>query len=247
MIARMTERTPKKALVFGSCVSRDLTRIDSRRFETLHYTARQSWISAYSSPRTAPKIELFSAFQKRMLENDFQSSGRQVLNSTRPGTSDVIILDLIDERLGVLPYQGSWITYSNELDKTKIIGQSELEHLVEFGSDFHFSLWKDAALNFRKDLDLHIHKVYVLAAKFAESTDEGKLLKNFRDLPASTWNSKYQRYYDELEKLGFQLVQQPSECTWASEAHLWGATPFHYVDKAYTAFGDGILTSLDNR
>ncbi|WP_404290829.1 DUF6270 domain-containing protein [Glutamicibacter arilaitensis] len=242
----MTEGTPKKALVYGSCVSRDLTRIDKIRFETLHYTARQSWISAYSDPRTAPKIELFSAFQKRMLENDFQSSGRQVLTSTRPLTSDVIILDLIDERLGVLPYQGSWITYSNELDKTKIIDKSELQDLVEFGSDTHFSLWKDAAFQVRADLDVHIHKVFVLAAKFAEHTDDGKNLQKFRDIPAASWNLKYQRYYDELEKLGFQLVSQSSELTKASEAHLWGATPFHYVDEAYKNFGDKILVHLGN-
>lgn len=242
----MTEQSAKRALIFGSCVSRDLTRIDNERFETIHYTARQSWISAYSAPCKSPKLDLPSAFQTRMLENDFKSSGRDVLRSTRPGKSDVIILDLIDERLGVIPFKDSWITYSNELEKTGLITQSQLEQLVRFGTDHHFSLWCEAAKHFRRDLDSHMKKVFVIGAKFAEVTDHGAILPKFRGISAATWNSAYSRYYNELENLGFNLISHPSSKVVTSETHLWGPTPFHYVDSAYLSFGNGILNNLSN-
>lgn len=232
--------------MYGSCVSRDLTRIDNGRFETFHYTARQSWISAYSDSSAPPEIKLFSAFQRRMIENDYKSTGSTVLTSTRPSKCDVVILDLIDERLGVVPYKNSWITYSNELEKTGLVTSSQLEQKLEFGTDQHFTFWKNAAQQLRRDLEPYMDKVFVIAAKFAESTNLGARLPNFRGLAADTWNSMYDEYYDELKGSGFNIVAHPTQLVTANETHLWGPTPFHYVDDAYTCFGDSILDGLTN-
>jgi hypothetical protein len=240
----MTTLLPKRALIFGSCVSRDLTRIDSERFETFHYTARQSWISAYSASTTPPEIKLFSAFQKRMIENDYKSSGSTVLSSTRPSKSDVIILDLIDERLGVIPYKNTWITYSNELEKTGLVTSAQLEKRIDFGSDRHFSVWKKSAQKFREVLDPHMDKVFLIAAKFAETTNLGSPILDFRGLPAEKWNSMYDQYYNELIRLGFNAIPHPADLVIANEEHLWGPTAFHYVDQAYTSFGDHIINGL---
>ena len=46
------------SLIYGSCVSRDLARIDAGNFLTGYYVARQSWISAWSTP--CPPLHLCS-------------------------------------------------------------------------------------------------------------------------------------------------------------------------------------------
>lgn len=239
----MTNFQPLNTLIYGSCVSRDLARVDNERFSAGHYTARQSWISAYAEPRPAPEtLKLSSAFQQRMIEGDFRSTGGRVLTSTRPDTYDVILLDLIDERLGVLPYEGSWITLSNELKKSKAIPNSILDEFVPFGSDQHFDMWSVTAQQVRRDLDPYMEKTFVIAANFAAATFEGSKLEPFRGEPAEVWNERFARYYETLWGLGFTMIEHPQELVLASETHLWGATPFHYVDEAYMAFGDKILS-----
>lgn len=240
----MNIQSPLSGLIFGSCVSRDLVRIDSDRFVAGHYTARQSWISAYADPRRVPYSILPSAFQQRMVEGDFQSTGRGILNSTRPTTYDVILLDLIDERLGVLPYEGSWITFSNELKNTRALPETLLEQLVPFGSDQHFDRWRSAAAQIRADLDPHLEKTYVLAARFASHTAEGEPLPYFRGEDSDVWNARYDRYYDELRSLGFNVAEHRQSLVVTNTNHKWGPTPFHYVDEAYVAFGDYILASM---
>ncbi|WP_411732807.1 DUF6270 domain-containing protein [Paeniglutamicibacter sp.] len=233
---------PRTALIFGSCVSRDLARIDSERFKAGHYTARQSWISAYAESRRPPNVVLPSAFQKRMVEDDFRSSGRNVLKSTRPATSDLIMLDLIDERLGVLPVEGSWITMSNELRKSKAVDDAVMRQIVPFGSPEHFELWASAAIEMRADLDSYMGKTFVLAARFASVTDLGVELKEFRGESAVSWNQRFEPYYDYLRSIGFNVVDHDPEMVLSSEEHTWGATPFHYIDAAYKSFGDRLLT-----
>jgi hypothetical protein len=233
----------RTALIYGSCVSRDLIRIDEHRFSPGYYLARQSWISACAERRPAPPLPIASAFQKRMVEGDFQSNGRQILGSTRPQNADLILLDLIDERLGVLPYRDSWITWSNELRKSNALPEAESDVLA-FGTDQHFHLWRDAAESIRDILSVHFEKSFVLAARFASRTAEGDELPMFRGDSATEWNRRYQRYYSALADLGFTMIEMADELVISTDAHRWGATPFHYVDDAYLRMGDAILARL---
>lgn len=232
--------TPLTAFIYGSCVSRDLVRIDDERFTAGYYLARQSWISAFAEGRRAPDLPITSAFQKRMVEGDFQSSGKMILASTRPGNADVILLDLIDERLGVVPYSGSWITWSNELRKSGALPGAESE-LVAFGSDRHFGMWREAAGSVKNALLPHLSKTFVLAARFADVTDGGRPLAPFRGISSADWNRHLERYYSTLSDIGFQLIEQSDEHVIANESHKWGATPFHYPDDAYLSMGDAII------
>ncbi|MGP5013549.1 DUF6270 domain-containing protein [Glutamicibacter ardleyensis] len=240
----MSLDSQKYAMIYGSCVSRDLVRIDSERFAPGHYTARQSWISGVSLPSRPPEIKLASAFQKRMVEDDYRSSARTIMTSTRPSRSDLIILDLIDERVGVFENDEGHITYSNELKKSKAISEDQLNELIAFGSDHHFNLWAEAASELRELLAPHISKVRLIAAKFAETMVDGSRLKPFRDIEAQDWNRLYERYYAYADNLGFSLIEHDPKFAISTSDHKWGATPFHYVDEAYLDFGTKILSSL---
>lgn len=180
-----------------------------------------------------------------MVENDFRSTAKQVLLSTRPKTFDTILLDLIDERLGVLSLSGTWITNSNELQKG---WRGRTEETVDFGTDKHFALWTESAQKVSDALSPHASKTFVIAAKFAQNyrLQDGSLgkLPLFRGVEASTWNQRYERYYEALDGLGFQLVPHEPDNVLADEKHMWGPTPFHYVDAAYYQFGRDIRMRL---
>ncbi|KSU67700.1 hypothetical protein AS038_00920 [Arthrobacter sp. NIO-1057] len=179
-----------------------------------------------------------------MVEDDFRSSVRTVMTSTRPERSELILLDLIDERVGVFEYEEGYITYSNELKKSRLLGQPKSDKLIAFGSDRHFDLWSEAATDFRNLLAPHLHKVRIIAAKFAETMIDGSKLKPFRDIEALDWNRLYERYYSYAQELGFCLIEHEPKLAVSTPDHKWGATPFHYVDDAYIDFGNKILTSI---
>lgn len=232
------------AFIFGSCVSRDLARIDSGRFVVGYYLARQSWISAYSPPRRAPKHDLVSPFQRRMVDGDFGSLGARLLRGGGPSEHDLVLIDLVDERVGVVPYQGSWVTWSGEMRRSGALPATSRRQLVSFGTDQHFDLWRDAAQRAREDLDAVMDRVVVLNARFTDETREGGAVEPSGGDSAAVWNSRYARYYNHLRGLGFLVIEQEAQHSVSTEAHKWGPAPFHYVDEAYRSFGDEITARI---
>ncbi len=228
--------------MYGSCVSRDLVRLDPDRFEVSYYLARQSWISAFSKPVAPPRYELASKFQARMVDFDFRSMGKRLIGGDQALASDVILLDLIDERLGVIPLNGTYVTWSGEMRRTGLVSSADLRKWIKFGTDKHFALWSKAAEKVRAALEPAMDRVFVLGAKFAETSIEGETIDGPSGRPIAEWNAMYDRYYAKLEDLGFTVLQQDPESCVSTTEHLWGVAPYHYVDRAYFDFGDAILT-----
>ena len=104
--------------IFGSCVSRDLFEADSiahEVFDIKTYVARQSIISALSKPVSdvcEEDIHLDSAFQRRMVLGDLHKDAFEKLAGDG---SEYLLVDMVDERLGVCLLGESVITLSTEL------------------------------------------------------------------------------------------------------------------------------------
>jgi len=98
--------------IFGSCVTRDLFEDPALRPALAQYAARSSLVSAVASPVAldASNVRLESAFQRRCLVEDFEKSFFANLRSAAP---DWLIVDLIDERFGLLRTSGSFVTESS--------------------------------------------------------------------------------------------------------------------------------------
>src|SRR5690625_4557605 len=103
-------------LLYGSCVSRDMFEFLPEQFTLVEYVARQSMISTISPPVPLPREPaLKSDFQRRMVRGDFASALGSSLHD-RATEIDILVLDLIDERLGVIPVSGCrYLTRSQEL------------------------------------------------------------------------------------------------------------------------------------
>lgn len=230
--------------LYGSCVSRDTAEFMEGSWVRSGYIARQSLISAMNSKVPMPRPSgLTSKFQNSMVEGDFASSLPSTLRHASESI-DRLVIDLVDERLGVYPYpENRYLTFSNELHQSGLMNNMKgRQAFVPFGDDLHFELWSSAAQSFT-DLLVEaslLAKSRVIVAPFVDHTLEGESVTQTRDLSAKVWNERYIRYYDLLEELGFNLVSIPEESVLSTETHKWGSAQYHYVDSAYKVLASKI-------
>lgn len=200
------------------------------------YVARQSLVSATSPPIqvSEERSKLASAFQTRQLRGDLAATLMTQIQQYGVD-SDVILMDLIVERLGVIEFGGSLITRSNELLKSglnaSLPGGSRW---IKFGTDRHRTLWKRATADFAERMDaLGLkERVLVLDTPWAERSNTGAVLEH-RSESVARYNEIYEPYYARMAELGFQVASMPREHAVGDDDHKWGASPYHYIPTAY--------------
>lgn len=227
-----------RTLIIGSCVSRDtFEHLPSDEYELVEYVARQSLISAFSPPVTlleAPALE--SPFQQRMATWDYTSHLPALLESTA-GMIDLILWDLIDERLGVyvLP-DDTAITRSVDMiaaDVEESVAETGL--LVAFGDDAHHEMWSLAAEDFLATIRHHHPRAHLalIALPWAELTESGEEAPASFGVQAERANPTFTQYYDAVAGHPALHVLGRDADVRASEEHHWGEAPFHYTPDTY--------------
>ncbi|MFE5341354.1 DUF6270 domain-containing protein [Isoptericola sp. NPDC056578] len=245
--------TKNRVFIYGSCVSRDaFEHFDPDRFELMQYVARQSALSAYTRPVTLidpPKLE--SAFQQRMLSGDFESS-LQAIVPQLSGQTDLVLVDLVDERLGayVLP-DGSVITRSVELVSTG--AENDLpagsQHLP-FGSDLHFQYWSQGIASVGNLVRQHMPQaaVVLLDIPWASLDDTGTPAPDSFGLSAADANSLYPHYVKAAQtSLDAHVVSLGEHEVRAGSSHRWGPAPFHYSDNVYGYISETVERHIASR
>lgn len=230
--------------VYGSCVSRDLVALQKKTMNCIDYVARQSLISAASKAQE-PMLdtELSSKFQNEMLAGDFRSDAFQRLH-TNATESDLILIDIIDDRFGVYPFGESYITPSAEFAQSGVRQSLQLGTHIPFGTDEHFELWMPAALAMKQSLSENMAKCFVLSAPFTDASLDGTIVPEALSRNATVWNQQYARYYDHLGSIGFNVIRLPSKMAVSTKYHQWGVAPFHYVEGAYGWWFDRIVETM---
>ena len=126
----MSKKNRIDVSIFGSCVTRDALEFEedeNQRLELKTYIARQSIISSIDKPIKCCEedIKLNSPFQRRMVLWDLKKNAFELLSSDN---SRYLIIDFIDERLGLCKLNGSVVTCSTEFKKSgvaELFGGSE--------------------------------------------------------------------------------------------------------------------------
>lgn len=227
-----------RLLIHGSCVSRDTLPFLGAGFELAGYTARQSMISSMSAPLELPgPPRLDSPFQARLVRDDFTSSMAATLRHSAHDV-DVLVVDLVDERLGVMAVPGGgYLTRSQELlDSGLLELLPEGGVMVPFASEEHFALWRPAAeryVELLRETGL-FERTLVVVATFAATTDAGGPAAQWWGEPAAVWNERYERYHDVLLNAGLRSHRVGKRAL-ASSTHQWGPSAYHYIDDAYLA------------
>ena len=223
--------------IYGSCVSRDAFELMKPEHKLLAYVARQSLISATSRPTSllaGPDLE--SEFQHRMVKGDLESNLYRLLQEHHQSI-DVVLMDLTDERLGVMKLPDStFITRSTELMKSGLMGQLEtVPGTIHMGADRHFMFWSRSAQRFAALLEALglLGKTLVLNTPWATVSTDGRPVHRYRDYDTVEMSGHLERYARYLEGLGFGVVDMPAELAVTTPDHKWGLEPFHYSDPAY--------------
>ena len=230
--------------ILGSCVSRDTVDHEKDRFDLVTYVARQSWISAgRPAAGVARALEpLDSPFQQRMVDGDVRGDALDRLAALADRV-DVLLLDLVDERGGVVEVGGGYVTRLAELWKAGGARATAEGRHIPFGTDEHLALWSSAADRLVSRLaaaDL-LGRALVVRTPWAATTPEGDLV------PVPEWmmppgeaNVRYAPYFAVLERAGLPVVELPEELARSPHDHRWGPSPFHYTGAAYTYLADRI-------
>ena len=239
----------QRVLIYGSCVSRDtFEHMNPTEYELIRYVARQSVLSAISPAVTQLRPpSLSSAFQQRMVDGDFQSNLLQLVEgSDQP--PDLVLVDLVDERLGVHLFpDGSVVTRTPELIASGVAGSMppDVRH-VTFGSAEHRALWSPAIRSFGERLRKVVGpvRIVVLDIPWASRSVDGEPPPTSFGLTARDVNSVMSEYVDSaVHALGAEVVKLAPDEVLSNPQHPWGPAPFHYAERVYV----DIVSRLTNR
>lgn len=233
---------PIRAIVYGSCVARDVIRVVPEPFEVTGYIARQSFVSAFTDPVEPPELpNVASPFQARNVRGDFWSdAGARIADLG--GDADVVLIDIASDRHGVAAYGDGYVSLTPD-HRRAFRGIVPGGTAVPFGSSEHLSLFTQAARQGRallKELSL-FEKTLVIGAPFTDRTVTGEPMTGAAET-AEAINEKYRPYYEALSAAGFSIAMLPDELAVADLQHAWGPGQDHYADPAYRWWAEQVST-----
>lgn len=240
-----------RTFIYGSCVSRDTFERLPDEFELINYVARQSLVSAFTPPtsRALPHIDTDSAFQRRMITGDWESSLVGQLRE-HANSIDVLLWDLCDERVGLRrlervtqrPKMHAWATRSVDTIRTEVDAQLEDAPRVPFASATHRVLFLHAVRRFRlllDDLGLR-DRTLLLAPAWATQTKDGQSVPTSFGLGPVRANRLFKDYHRTAEQI-VGVTMLTADDVFADSRHSWGLAPFHYSEDVYRSLGAQVI------
>ncbi len=237
-----------KVFILGSSVSRDPFELaDEKDFQIVGYIARTSFASFASKPYVDQKIieNIPSPWQQKMVLNDMsKTTFKKILNSS----FDVLLIDLIDERLNLSIFNEYIHTLSSEYKKA--LYRPNQYHIIERFSEEKFELWKKGFqkfIDFIKTNSLE-DKVLLNRLYWTRKVGEEKVLnENYTQEIIDKVNADLDRMYDHFIKNlpNTKVINYPEPIVYSDPQHKWGLEAFHYnklmfkwqLDYIFKAYG----------
>lgn len=235
--------TPLRTFILGSCVTRDtFDHLDRERYRLVGYVARQSWASVARPPGlVVDSAGLASAFQRRQIDGALRGDLLERLDAVGP--VDLVLVDLVDERLGLhrLP-DGGLVTRSVELYTSRLeTGYASTATLLRFGSRGHWRAWRqgaDAVLGGLADRGL-TDRTWVLAPGWASTSVQGhRRLRGAGGTPRQFRIRSWPYYRTLRRRLGADHLLGTDLAVRADETHRWGLAPYHYSTDVYRSLAE---------
>lgn len=233
--------------ILGSCVTRDAFAFVENDFELKSYHPRSSLISVYSPPINIKKdgINLNSEYQQRLVYFDMTKNFYHYIKET---TSDVLIIDFMDERLGVLKTNNTYITHSDELKLSKLKLLLDYE-ILDFDEEY-LDLWEISALKFIHDVKkrpyqrIILHKSFYMDSYIDKEGNKTPFTEPDTVERIKSRNSLLSHMYNFIERNMPNLTIIEPTGFLANENHKWGLTPFHYEQAYYDYFMERLSVEI---
>ncbi|MET4077422.1 DUF6270 domain-containing protein [Janibacter sp. UYMM211] len=235
-----------RTFIYGSCVSRDTLDTMHSTHEVLRYVARQSAISVgRPAVGVAERLDpIESAFQRRMVLGDLEGNFLSEL-SDHAASVDQLVIDLVDERSGVVRVGEGVVTRLHELWSAGGARATGGGQHLRLGTDAHFAMWSSSIGSIAAEIGRLglTDRTVVLVTPWATHDDTGARLEiPAWMMPPDEANHQYRRYHERLSRL-FETVELPADLAVSSLHHRWGTSPFHYTDAAYAFLAERIRIS----
>ncbi len=245
-----------KVSIWGSCVTRDAFEIRPHLFDSIDYHARTSWV-AQAAPApgasldTTPLDPEAPAFRLRMVQEDVE---RLVVHSLIEAKSDLIVFDLIDDRLDLIDAgEGAWVTDSDYLGGTRAKEQLAEAARNPFRSPERIEYFRaavDALLPRLAEIPsttpIVLHAAYCTPFVNDPDVTFNAGMANF----AMTANDALAAFGREIQQaLGPRLLtfeSQPAVHR-ADPTHRWGLSTYHYERDYYVDLLDALEAAATGR
>lgn len=244
---------PKNILIYGSCVTRDIFRFleADAAINIVAYFARSSLGSFSENP--CPHHDVFSKnlkspFQRRLIEADFTKKLALEL-STNQIEFDELIVDFIDERFSIFEFPDSSIcTVSVELLEAGFSPNGTDGKIIPSRSEEFYERWERGWSYLVEVLKQHgqLSKLRINKAYWACCAEDGSdFLPYYPFSMIKEANAFLDRLYMRAKEdlTEEQFYSSDEENFIGNPHHLWGKSPFHYIDQYYTDMLNQILPS----
>ncbi|MHA7293562.1 DUF6270 domain-containing protein [Arthrobacter sp. HLT1-21] len=237
---------PTRLVLLGSSATQESVA-GSDEIDVIEYITRSSLASMFQKPlpsimemvqdksRTHPANQ----FQEKILRNDITKTIPELLKST---DFDMLLVDLIDERIALLDIDGSYITNSPEFRSIglDLNGISEIEP----GSKVHLDLFRtgiESLVELVGERRIVVNRLF-----WAKRDSSGQHFPNQRQIDQSNIIlSKLYSMFDKFE--GVQYIDYPDGLLVGEEKHKWGATPYRYGSDVHAHLLASIPPLLSRR
>lgn len=237
----MSRSRPSNVAILGSCVTRDIFNYaEEGEYRIVDYTARTSLGSAFSGKamrdRSIRLDSIDSPSQRRQVDRDINKLYPKILAGLN---FDILLVDCIDERFKLHQNsEGALCTVSKELMKSGFKPAAGGRYIPPCSDEF-FSLWIPGwqrlltLLAERKCLN----RLYVNMVFWSDRVESGAGHEKFAPRLISDNNAFLERLYRHMRKSlpAENFLTFPPEILLGAADHVWGQSPFHYIDDYYLA------------
>ena len=226
-----------KILIFGSCVTRDAFTFDkSNEFKLDRYFARTSLATAFNSEPIEDNytMQLTSAFQKKIVNAELKKEFKEYFLL---GKYDYLVIDFIDDRYNLFKFKNGCKTLlSAELKNTDFFDKNQHNgEIIPGFSEEWFEEWKKGCLEFiklAKENNL-LNKIILNKVYWTAFLNQNEQFYNIEQVNKA--NKFLDKQYDFIEKFIGEnnTIVYSKSLLFANKKHIWGLSPFHYVDELY--------------
>ena len=235
-----SDRTKKiRVAILGSCVTRDLFEFQAGAladYEICFYMARSSVISYMSPPVVDPSLTVVGdGFEPVRSRWDLEKKHWLLLERSRP---DIVIVDFIDERIGLIRDKGAIVSASGPNIKT-FERRGELEIIRPWSSDavalrsWALPMFMDKLISICQNV--FIHKAvwaekYIANSNVAHSFFGGEFEKLI-ELNNSILTSMFSQLDEIVAPV--EMIGGMEVGLIAGGSHKWSLCPYHYDGGYY--------------